>query len=160
MSLDVNELFAGARESVDTTMTTNRKRIAPYIRKTTSTLVMATLLVWAASVAGADPMRGQWRGNWVSQETGHRGRLNAHFRPVGANQYRATFTGTFAKVIPFRYGMRMNVKGQSGDTIYFGGSRSLGVFGRFTYEACATPTYFNAQYSSRRDRGQFEMRKR
>ena len=124
-----------------------------------SIVITIGLLLFAAS-ANANDMSGHWRGRWISQSTGHKGRLNARFRPVNSNQYRATFTGTFAKVIPFRYGMTMDVTGRNGDTIYFGGSRSLGVFGRFEYQACATPTYFNANYKSRRDRGEFEMRQR
>ena len=125
-----------------------------------SVLALGFTLLLAAPLAQADQMAGRWRGRWVSQKNGHNGPLNARFRPIGANQYRATFTGRFAKVIPFRYGMRMQVQGRSGDTIYFGGSRRLLVFGRFDYQATATPTSFVATYQSRRDRGRFEMRKR
>ena len=125
--------------------------------------VASFALLWSvlASVSpvDADQMAGRWLGNWVSYKNGHNGPLNAQFRPINGNQYRATFTGRFAKVIPFRYRMKMQVQGRSGDTIYFGGSRSMLIFGRFDYQACATPDQFVATYRSRRDRGRFEMRK-
>ena len=124
-----------------------------------SLLVVVFAVLLALPTASAETMSGRWRGQWVSQTTGHKGPLNARFRPVDANRYRAIFTGRFAKVIPFRYGMTMQVQSRDADTIYFGGSRSLGLFGKFEYRARASGGQFVATYQSRRDRGRFEMRR-
>ena len=131
------------------------------VKRVPARMLFALMLTWfiTAPLADADQMTGQWRGRWVSQKTGHKGPLNARFYPLSSTQYRAVYTGRFAKVIPFRYGMNMQVQSRDANTIYFAGSRSLGIFGKFEYQAHATNCQFVATYQSRRDRGRFEMRK-
>jgi hypothetical protein len=69
------------------------------------------------------------------------------------------FTGRFAKVIPFRYSVVLNVVGTAGDTTFLAGQSRLPIFGTFQYQAAATPTSFQATYRHRRYSGQFLLQR-
>src|SRR3954469_17004348 len=64
----------------------------------------------------APDLGGKWSGYWVSDKNGHHGPLNAKFQPKDYDTYRMTFSGRFAKVIPFRYSTTMDVVG-TGDGV-------------------------------------------
>ena len=46
---------------------------------------------------------GNWKGSWISCKSGHNGRLKATFCRISPTQVQAKFTGSFAKIFPFRY---------------------------------------------------------
>jgi hypothetical protein len=118
-------------------------------------LGLAALL---AGSAAAGELAGRWRnGSWSDTNTGHEDVLRGRFRQQSDGNYRVVFTGRFAKVIPFRFATTLQVVGNDGDKVTMEGeSRVLG-FGRFSYTAVADANNFNAQYNSRRWRGEFNL---
>jgi hypothetical protein len=118
--------------------------------------LIAALL--SSSTLCAGELDGRWRhGFWTDINTGHEDALRARFREKEDGNYRAVFTGRFAKVIPFRFATTLNVVGHDGNQVIMAGeSRVLG-FGRFSYHAIGDGGHFNAQYSSRRWRGEFQL---
>jgi hypothetical protein len=115
------------------------------------------LLAWA-STASAGELDGRWRnGFWTDTNTGHEDVLRGRFHQKADGNYRVVFTGRFAKVIPFRFATTLNVVGQDGDKVVMAGESRVMGFGRFSYNAVADGNHFNAQYDSRRWRGEFTL---
>jgi hypothetical protein len=111
-----------------------------------------------ASVLTAGELDGRWRnGYWTDSNTEHQDPLRARFRQQSDGIYRVVFTGRFAKVVPFRFATTLNVIGQDGDKIIMAGEPRILGFGRFSYQAVADGNNFNAQYDSRRWRGEFVL---
>ncbi|WP_020476049.1 hypothetical protein [Zavarzinella formosa] len=113
-----------------------------------------------APVSPSVDMSGNWSGTWLSQSSGHKGPLNGTFTKIDDNTYAAKFRGRFFAVIPFRYSVNLNVVGSDPDHLYLSGSSRLPLFGTFQYSAVATPTDFKADYTAKRDRGQFNLQRR
>lgn len=117
-----------------------------------STVFHGESRVCAAELAG----RG-WRGKWVDNNAGHEGALRARFRETRDGNYRAVFSGTFYKVIPFVFATKLNVVERDvGRVILEGESRVMG-FGRFAYQAVADEHSFHSQYQSGRWTGEFNL---
>jgi hypothetical protein len=112
-----------------------------------------------ASTVSAGELDGRWRGTWTDNVRGHEGSLRGRFRETKNGDYRVVFTGTFFKVIPFRFATTLNVVERDGAKVVFAGQSRVGGFGRFTYHAVADEHQFNAQYSSGRWRGEFNLRR-
>ncbi len=111
--------------------------------------------------AAAQDLAGNWSGSWQSQSTGHRGRISATFCQVNSCQVQAKFRGTFARIIPFRYRTNLNIVHQEPGLTIMAGSRRLGpLMGTFSYEAVISNGQFSAQYSSKRDRGTWNLSRR
>lgn len=88
---------------------------------------------------------------------GHRGVLRARFEKCSERQYRAHFSGTFFKFIPFRYTVTLNAV-PDGDQLILSGSSYLGrLVGTFHYQGTASDTCFRADYSSCKDRVVFRL---
>ncbi len=115
------------------------------------------LMITTTALAGEPNLSGRWRGRWSSESTGHSGPLNARFRQTACDEYRVVFTGRFLKIVPFRYAETLHVTGSDGTVVYLAGSSRLLGFGTFSFDAAATGNAFNATFSSRRDRGQFNL---
>ena len=112
----------------------------------------------AISTAHADGPEGRWpNGSWFDNKSGHQGPLRGDLQPTNEGNYRAVFTGRFAKIVPFRFATTLSVVGQEGDKTYFAGESKLPLFGRFTYSGVADEHHFNMQYSSRRWQGDFNL---
>jgi hypothetical protein len=108
--------------------------------------------------AGAPDLSGDWSGYWISSKNGHHGPLRATFTCVGDNCYRVRFKGRFAKIIPFRYRTTMTITGVGDGVATLVASRRLGpVLGTFAMTAVATPTTFEAEFSSKNDCGRFVL---
>ena len=118
------------------------------------------VLLSSALPASAAELSGCWEGCWVSTTNGHIGKLRATFVKVDDDHFCAHFSGTYQKVLPFRYRVLLSVK-QEGDTIKLEGSKDLGLLfgGCFSFDGTATATDFKATYSSRRDCGEFNMKR-
>jgi hypothetical protein len=108
-------------------------------------------------VPAAPDLSGKWSGCWISDKNGHNGPLNAKFKQKDCNSYRVTFSGRFAKVIPFRYTTTMNVVGTGDGVVMLSAERPLGLRGSFRTMAVATSTNFDATFTSPRDWGRFVM---
>lgn len=108
--------------------------------------------------AQATDLTGCWKGCW--QDCRHSGPLRASFCKCDDTHYRVTFTGTFFKVLPFRYTVTLNVTKQEGNKVYLAGESYLGrLFGTFTYDGWATDCELEVSYSSCRYQGQFILRR-
>lgn len=120
-----------------------------------SSVAILTLLFVLCFIgfADADQLDGRWRGGWQSCTNGHKGRLNAQFCRVDANHVRATFKGTFAKVIPFRYRPVLDIVHEEPGLMVLQGNKKLPVVGNFQYNATITDNNFSATYQSKRDNG-------
>ncbi len=119
-------------------------------------LAVALLLAVPAACRAVD-LSGCWSGSWESCNTGHKGPLWAEFVSCGGNQYEVHFRGRFFKIMPFKYSVTMVAEERDG-VVYLSGSKYLGrLVGTFSFNAAATDTCFNANYSSCEDSGQFKL---
>lgn len=117
---------------------------------------------WFASAAQAGceacvDLSGHWCGSWRSYCNGHRGKLNGVLVRDDCGDYRARFTGTFWKVFPFVYPTTLSVVDCRHGKVYFRGSQNIPLLGEFCYGGHATCDTFCFHYSSRKDRGVFQM---
>ncbi len=96
-------------------------------------------------------------GYWKSFCNSHHGTLRATISRCGAN-YSVTFSGTFLKVVPFRYTQVLTVTGYGDGVVYFRASRNIPMFGgQFCMTGSATACKFTAHYTSKKDRGVFVL---
>lgn len=118
--------------------------------------LLGVLLTSAAVSAGE--LDGRWpNGSWTDTNTGHEDVLRGRFRERRDGNYRVVFSGRFAKVIPFRFATTLKVVGHDGDKVIMAGeSRIMGLM-RFSYDAVADGSTFNAQYQSKRWSGDFNL---
>lgn len=117
-------------------------------------------LVFAACLtvqADATDLSGVWSGSWNSFSTGHHGPLRCTMTKIDETSYHANFSGRFALIVPFRYSITLYVE-QDGEVVTLSGQHYLGRrFGTFYYTAEADSESFTANYSSKKDCGQFLM---
>ncbi len=128
-----------------------------YKRYLLGILGIGAILACSAGETVAGELDGRWRGSWTDDVRGHEGRLRGRFRETRNGDYRVVFTGTFAKVIPFRFATTLNVVGRDGDKTVFAGESRVAGFGRFGYNGVADGQNFNAQYTSGKWRGAFNL---
>jgi hypothetical protein len=123
-----------------------------------STLLLISAILALATSASAGELEGRgWRGRWTDTNSGHEDTLRARFRPTRDGNYRAVFSGKYAKVIPFVFATKLQVvERNDGQVVMAGTSRIMGIV-RFDYHAVADAHNFNAQYSSRRWAGDFQL---
>jgi hypothetical protein len=125
-----------------------------------SLFAVLLLLLFASASFAQTPLVGTWpSGSWHADDSRHHGPLHATFTSINDSQVQAHFGGRFAKVIPFRYNVVLNVTGTDGTNTYLTGSSHLPIFGTFHYNAVATPTTFEAHYSHRRYTGVFLLQR-
>ena len=125
--------------------------------------LIATIVFAGSAQAFAAPpeLSGSWSGYWVSDKNGHTGTLHGKFVQLDAETYRVSFHGRFAKVIPFWYSTKLHVAGSSDEVVLLTASQNLGpLLGTFQTTATATPTSFDAHFTSRRDSGRFVLTRR
>jgi hypothetical protein len=135
-------------------------------RKILAALLGLVLVLGPASVGTADApgcncvdLSGVWNcGYWKSFCSTHHGKLRARFVKCDACHYQVTFSGTFFMIIPFRYTVTMNVTGYGNGVVYLSASRNLPMFGgSFTMCGSASQCRFQANYTSKKDRGVFVL---
>ena len=118
----------------------------------------AFAFAFAVQFAAAQEVAGFWRGTWHDTKSGHQGPLKATIVKCDDTHYKATFTGRFAGVVPFKFSAVLTVTGVEGDAVILSGSSNLGLlFGTFTYSARVTQTSFIADFCSSRYQGRFVM---
>ncbi|MCE9605478.1 MAG: hypothetical protein K8U03_11325 [Planctomycetia bacterium] len=112
----------------------------------------------APTVVARPNITGCWTcGSWVSCCTGHKGTLRATITCCG-NNYECQFSGTFMKVIPFRYTVTLQTTSVGNGIVYFRASKQIPLFGgSFNCSGWATASKFHANYTSPKDRGTFDM---
>jgi len=105
-------------------------------------------------------LAGQWKGSWKSCKSGHHGKLIAQFCRIDETHVQAKFTGSFAKVIPFRYRPILTIVQEESDYMILEGNKKLPLVGNFYYSATVSDAGFSATYRSRRDQGVWQMSRR
>ncbi len=124
-------------------------------------LVPLILLCLPSLSRGQDfELAGQWKGSWKSCKSGHHGKLNAQFCRIDETHVQAKFTGSFAKVIPFRYRPVLTIVQEESDFMILEGNKKLPLVGNFYYSATVSEAGFSATYRSRRDQGVWQMSRR
>lgn len=110
------------------------------------------LLVDAGAVAG------RWEGEWISEASGHRGRLRCVIDPVTPMLWRLYFRGEYSRVFRACYATDFRVTEEAGRWTFSGGS-DLGALagGAYEYAGSATRERFACTYRSPRDHGRFML---
>jgi hypothetical protein len=126
-------------------------------RFTLGVLITVTMV---GSAAAQTPSGGGWRGEWVSETTGHRGPLAASVKPLANGDVRVRYWGRFLKVVPFTYAVTMHRTGtgEAGE-VFLTNTSKLMFFGSFTADAVLTEHSFESRYNSKKDRGRFSLRR-
>lgn len=114
----------------------------------------------ALSAAAQSPSGKGWRGEWVSDTSGHQGPLRANVKPLSNGDYRVRYAGRFAGIVPFFYPVTMhnNGTGSSGE-VYLTNTSRLPFFGTFHADAVLTDSTFDSQFTSKKDSGRFILRR-
>ncbi len=109
-------------------------------------------------------LSGAWEGTWKSETTGHTGTLRAIVdAPIKVDaktadylfHYRATWKKILSSVFVAHHDATPKGKGY-----VLSGHKDLGRFGGdFKFTGTATPKEFHAQYQSKSDHGEFEMKR-
>jgi hypothetical protein len=104
-------------------------------------------------------LEGRWEGHWISEVNGHQGRLRCLVSKDG-EVYQARFHANYMKILSFGY--TIPLKAAATDNGYkFSGEADLGVMGGiYRYDGRAGATNFFSTYSSKYDRGTFQMQRR
>ena len=113
-----------------------------------------------APLAGAGAVAGCWEGEWISDASGHRGRLRCVIDPVTPILWRMYFRGEYSKVFRACYATDFNVT-EEADRWRFSGGSDLGALagGAYEYAGSATRERLACTYRSSRDHGQFMLTK-
>src|SRR5579859_7193028 len=109
-----------------------------------------------ASEPTRDPVAGRWVGEWISEQSGHRGELKCVLAPAAPGAYRAFFYASFSKL--FRVGYVTELKTEpGGDRIRLHGEEDLGALagGVYRCDGEVNGNDFNCRYSCRYDQGTF-----
>src|SRR2546426_9820651 len=107
---------------------------------------------------GQNSVEGAWEGRWLSEASGHHGRLRCLMERESGSLYQARFRATYGGVLRFSYTARLEV--QPHDTGWeFNGEANLGKLagGVYYYEGRATATNLISIYRSKHDHGRFEL---
>ena len=134
------------------------QRIEMKIRTTTFFAAIALVVLLTQSSFGQE-FEGRWRGSWQSCVNGHHGRLSAQFCRIDSTHVQAKFTGTFAKVIPFRYRPVLDIVYEEPGLMVLQGNKRLPLGGNFEYNATIAGDQFTATYRSRRDHGVWQLQR-
>jgi len=137
--------------------------VSKTTRSITATIFAATFIlttVQLSEVSMADSTGGGWKGEWISETTGHHGPLRARIRKLDDNHYRAVFAGRFFKVIPFVYPTKLERVSSAADesestSETLRSIQRLPLLGTYEMEATVTDGHFHADYKSKRDSGSF-----
>jgi len=106
----------------------------------------------------ADSIAGAWEGRWVSDLSGHEGKLWCIMTRKTESEYDARFKARYKKIFSFSYTVPMQVK-RSGNSWKFEGEADLGKIagGVYNYTGAASTTNFFSTYDNKYDHGKFEM---
>ena len=106
----------------------------------------------------ADPVCGRWAGEWISDQSGHRGELRCVMKPNGSNRYQAHFYATFSKWFRVSYTTEL-VSQEHDGAVRLKGEENLGRLAGGTYrsEGEVRGDQFICQYSCKYDHGTFRL---
>lgn len=116
--------------------------------------------VTTISAANADSPSGVWRGEWRSSSNGHHGPMRAVIRPKSDGTYQARFTGRFALVIPFVYGVNLQPSVDAFGNSTLTAEKPLGpILGSYRMNAQAVGNGLNGNFQAAGDHGSIRMQR-
>jgi hypothetical protein len=106
-----------------------------------------------------DALSGRWEGKWVSDASGHSGKLRAIITKTDAMNYRANFDAKFLAIFRFDHATTLTGAATRNGTIEFKGEENLGSMagGVYKYAGQADGKTFASTYQSSNDHGHFRM---
>jgi len=114
----------------------------------------------AQNPAPTNDIQGRWQGRWISEPSGHSGKLRCLILKMPDDIYQARFHAKYGQIFSFEYTVPLKVQ-RTGETFHFSGEANLGRFagGVYRYDGHANGTNFFSDYSSKYDHGTFTMRR-
>lgn len=105
-----------------------------------------------------DAIAGRWTGEWISDQSGHRGQLKCVLSPLPSGSYRAHFYASFSKLFSVGYKTELKVE-RRGDRVLLKGEEDLGALagGVYRCEGEVSGADFTCQYSCKYDHGTFRL---
>lgn len=112
----------------------------------------------AATTEPVDGIQGRWQGAWLSDVSGHTGRLRCLLTRDAAGRYQARFHAKYKKILSFGYTVPLTVEATN-HAFRFHGEADLGWYagGLYHYEGQVSPTVFLSNYRCLADHGTFQM---
>jgi hypothetical protein len=118
-----------------------------------------TVAFWATVGMAGDPS-GRWKGQWVSQSTGHKGPMRANVWQTSQGTYDARFSGRFALVIPFTYKVSLQPSYDAFGNVHLHASKPLGpLLGSYTMNALSSGNTLNGSFQAAKDVGSIHMQR-
>ena len=114
----------------------------------------------AANPVLANDIQGAWQGKWISEASGHSGKLRCVVVKSDLDLYQARFHAKYRKIFSFGYTVPLKVE-RAADSFHFSGEADLGYLagGVYHYDGHADGTNFFSNYSSKYDHGIFQMKR-
>jgi hypothetical protein len=107
----------------------------------------------------SDPV-GVWKGEWRSESTGHHGPMRANIQPRADGTYQARFTGRFAVVVPFVYGVTLQPAYDANGNQILMADKKLGpVLGGYRMQAQTMGGQLQGSFQAAGDTGSVRMRR-
>lgn len=115
---------------------------------------------------------GRWEGKWISEGTGHSGRLRAVVMPAGpgpasatepaAERYIVHFHAIWGGIFRFGQKVEMTLQPLEDGTLVLSGQEDLGYLagGLYKYSGVVTDDRFLCKYNSKHDHGLFRMQRK
>lgn len=104
--------------------------------------------------------QGTWKGQWVSQSTGHRGPMRVVISPTSNGTYQARFTGRFAAVIPFAYRAELIPQTTPDGRLILTSSKKLGpILGSYQMQTQVSGGILSGDFQAAGDRGSIQMQR-
>lgn len=117
----------------------------------------------AAQKAPHDELSGAWTGSWVSEATGHKGKLKAIIsQPDAAHPHDRTvrYWASWKRILSATFVTQHTFTPLGGRYVLTGHHQMPAwIGGEYTYGGTSTSTEFSASYRSSLDHGTFEMKR-
>jgi hypothetical protein len=106
------------------------------------------------------PIEGRWRGEWLSYQNGHHGKLECVLEPGNGGDLTAFFHATYWKFLRVSYHTIFHTQ-PAEDRVLLQGKEDLGSLagGIYTYEGVISDSVFDCTYACKYDHGRFHLQK-
>ena len=106
----------------------------------------------------ADAISGRWIGEWISDQSGHKGDLKCVMAPIDHDTYRAHFYATFSKFFRVGYATDLKLEKSDGKAL-LKGEEDLGALAGGVYRCKGEllGSEFICHYSCKYDQGIFKL---
>jgi hypothetical protein len=114
----------------------------------------------AETPPAAPNLAGRWEGQWISDATGHSGRLRCIIEG-DEPQFLARFKARYSGIFTFSYDVKLEAEKVEGHRREFQGSADLGSLagGMYHYKGHVEGDAFCSTYTCKYDHGRFEMQR-